>query len=80
MATKSPSLNSGAWPEDFDLILTNLTMPKLTGLELAKEILQVRPGIPVLMCTGYGEQLTVDRAKALGVREVMLKPILPQQL
>jgi len=69
-----------AAPEKFDLVITDLTMPHLTGLELAQALLQIRPGLPILLCTGYGEPTTVHKARGLGIQEVMLKPIIPQQL
>ena len=67
-------------PDTFDLVITDLTMPGVTGLELAQELLEIRPRLPILLCTGYGGALTGDKARLLGIREVMLKPIIPQEL
>jgi PAS domain S-box-containing protein len=69
-----------AGPDSFDLIITDLTMPQLTGLDLAEEILALRPEIPIIACTGYGESVTLEKARALGIREIILKPIIPTQL
>jgi PAS domain S-box-containing protein len=69
-----------ASPDKFDLVITDLTMPGLTGVELAKEILPLRPQIPIIICTGYGESITLEKAKALGIRELILKPIIPSDL
>jgi PAS domain S-box-containing protein len=69
-----------AMPDRFDLVITDLTMPHLTGLELAQELLQSCPQLPIMLCTGYGEPLTMEKARALGIREVMLKPIISQNL
>jgi FixJ family two-component response regulator len=55
-------------------------MPHLTGLELAGELLKMRPGLPIVICTGYSQTLTPEKAKALGVRDLLAKPLLPQKL
>jgi DNA-binding NtrC family response regulator len=55
-------------------------MPAMTGSELLAEILQIRPDLPVILCTGYSEQLTEDKARQLGARRLMMKPVLFRQL
>jgi PAS domain S-box-containing protein len=67
-------------PHEFDLILSDLTMPNLTGVDLAQEVAAIRPGLPFLLCTGFSENITAERAKVLGIREVVLKPILRRPL
>ena len=67
-------------PSLFDLIITDQTMPKLTGVDLAKEILKVRPDIPIILCTGFSASVTPVRAKAEGIRELVMKPLLIAQL
>ncbi len=67
-------------PKKFDLIITDLTMPQLAGLDLAKGCLSLRPDIPIILCTGYGESVTLERASAMGIRQIILKPIIPAQL
>ena len=67
-------------PEKFDLIITDLTMPQLTGLDLAKAIYGIRPDIPIILCTGYGDAIALDRARDLGISQIILKPIMPAQL
>ncbi len=62
-------------PERFDLIVTDLTMPGVTGIDLAKAILAIRPDIPVILCTGYSDELTEQRAREAGIREIVTKPI-----
>ena len=62
-------------PQDFDLLLTDMTMPKLTGAELVVEVLRIRPDMPIILCTGFSEMIDAEKAKALGVREFMLKPV-----
>jgi signal transduction histidine kinase/ActR/RegA family two-component response regulator len=64
-----------AEPQRFDLVLTDETMPDLTGVELAREIRRVRPELPIVLMSGYsGAQLT-ERAQATGVAEVLRKPL-----
>ena len=63
-----------AAPDRFDLLLTDLTMPTMSGLELLREVRQVRPDLPVVLATGYGGNLNQDQARALGVRELLFKP------
>jgi PAS domain S-box-containing protein len=58
-------------PDEFDLLITDYTMPKLTGLDFAREVLRIRPDMPVLLCTGYSEKVTPDSMKELGVRFLM---------
>jgi len=62
-------------PESFDLLLTDMTMPGMTGAELAAEILQLRPELPIILSTGFSELIDKDAAKALGIKEFMLKPV-----
>jgi PAS domain S-box-containing protein len=62
-------------PDQFDLVMTDMTMPKMTGEKLAKEIMTIRPDIPIILCTGYSEQITEEKAKELGIKEFAMKPI-----
>lgn len=67
-------------PDHFDVLITDQTMPHLTGSELATEILSMRPDIPIILCTGYSEVITPEKAKALGVREFLMKPLAAREL
>jgi PAS domain S-box-containing protein len=67
-------------PPSFDLVLTDLTMPGMNGLELARAVLALRPRLPVLLMSGYVDEATLATAQALGVREVLLKPVMPGEL
>jgi PAS domain S-box-containing protein len=60
---------------DFDLVITDMTMPNMTGADLAKEMLAIRPDMPVILCTGYSEIMTEEKAKELGIRGYIMKPI-----
>ncbi|MBI5582873.1 MAG: response regulator, partial [Deltaproteobacteria bacterium] len=67
-------------PEDFDLVITDLTMPQMTGIELTRELLQIRPEIPVVLCTGFSQSLSVLSAKKMGIQEVVMKPFIRKDL
>ncbi len=61
-------------PNGFDLVITDQTMPRMSGIKLAQALLEIRPDIPIILCTGYSEVVNLEEAKAKGVREFMLKP------
>ena len=65
-------------PNRFDLLISDLTMPRLTGLELAKNVLSIRPDLPIIICTGFSESISTEKARDLGIKEVILKPLIPQ--
>ncbi|MGL1931710.1 MAG: transporter substrate-binding domain-containing protein [Desulfotalea sp.] len=62
-------------PEQFDLIITDQTMPGITGSELSSKILKINPDIPIILCTGYSSIMTEEKAKAMGIKEFALKPL-----
>jgi signal transduction histidine kinase/CheY-like chemotaxis protein len=62
-------------PDRFHLVITDFTMPKMTGVDLATEVIGLRPCIPVILCTGYSEKITGMRAEELGIREFLMKPV-----
>lgn len=62
-------------PDQFDLIITDQTMPKLTGAEMAKTMLEIRPDLPIILCTGYSTIISKEESQAIGIREFVLKPI-----
>jgi len=61
-------------PGDFDLVLTDLSMPGMSGLEVSRRMLEIRPDIPVLLATGYVRNEDVEQARSIGIREVIWKP------
>lgn len=67
-------------PMKFDLVVTDQTMPRMTGEGLAEELLHIRPDIPVILCTGYSAQLTEDRIHELGIKKMLMKPVRQQTL
>jgi len=62
-------------PEAFDLIITDQTMPGMTGIDLSRRILQIRPEIPILICTGYSSLISEEKALALGIKGFIMKPL-----
>ncbi len=67
-------------PEAFDLIITDTTMPEMTGDKLAQEIMKIRPDMPVILCTGYSERISEEDAKKMGIGAFVLKPILKDEI
>jgi CheY-like chemotaxis protein len=61
-------------PQAFDLVITDMTMPGLTGRELARNLLSIRPDIPIILCTGFSEQTKGKQIMEIGIREVITKP------
>jgi len=67
-------------PQGFDLVITDTTMPHMTGDILATEIMKIRPDIPVILCTGYSERISKARAEDLGISAFAMKPLLMREL
>jgi two-component system, cell cycle sensor histidine kinase and response regulator CckA len=64
-----------AQPARFGLVVTDMTMPGMTGKDLARELLQIRPDLPIILCTGFSELITEEEARRLGIREFLMKPL-----
>ncbi|MBF0549372.1 MAG: GAF domain-containing protein [Deltaproteobacteria bacterium] len=62
-------------PNLYDLVITDMAMPDLTGDKLAKEILTIRPNIPIIICTGFSQTISEEKAKEMGIKEFVFKPI-----
>ncbi len=67
-------------PNDFDLAITDMTMPNMTGDTLAQKIMSMRPEIPIILCTGYSERITEEKAKYMGIKGFVMKPILMREI
>jgi PAS domain S-box-containing protein len=67
-------------PSRFDIIITDQTMPDTTGVTLALKMLRVRPEMPVVLCTGYSETVSADKAEEAGICEFVMKPMLKKEL
>jgi signal transduction histidine kinase/CheY-like chemotaxis protein len=67
-------------PHDYDAVITDMTMPNMTGAELARELLSQRPELPIIMTTGYSEVIDKEKAARIGIMAFMLKPVKKKQL
>jgi len=78
--------SSEAWtvfaarPDQFDLMITDMTMPHMAGDRLSEKILNIRPNLPVILCTGYNDMIDADKALALGIRKFVMKPVEKNEL
>jgi PAS domain S-box-containing protein len=66
--------------DEFDLVITDMTMPDMTGDQLAAEILNQRPDIPIIICTGFSKRISSEMASSLGIRALLMKPVTVQKL
>jgi len=62
-------------PDKFDMVITDQTMPHMTGYSLAKRILEIKPTISVILCTGYSDTVTPEKVEAAGIKALVYKPI-----
>jgi CheY-like chemotaxis protein len=65
---------------DFDLIITDQSMPNMTGMEFAHEVLKIRPDIPIILCTGFSDAVSYERLRDIGIGDFIMKPILKHDL
>ncbi len=64
----------------FDLVITDMTMPNMTGTRLAGEIKKIRPDIPVILCTGFSYQVNSEKNRALGIEGYVMKPVITKEI
>jgi len=67
-------------PYQYDLVITDQTMPELTGVALAKKLLNIRHDIPIILCTGFSEEVTRENLQQFGIRDLLMKPIVLLEL
>ena len=67
-------------PYSFDLVITDMTMPKLTGDIMAKEMLKIRPDVPIILCTGFSDLIDEQKAVEMGLRKLIIKPVVKNEL
>ncbi|MCG8641183.1 MAG: ATP-binding protein [Desulfobacterales bacterium] len=67
-------------PDAFDLVITDMTMPGMTGDVLAKAVMTIRPDIPVIICTGFSEKMNPEKARQMGVKGYLRKPVLKSKM
>ncbi|WP_448874717.1 PAS domain S-box protein [Desulfobulbus propionicus] len=63
-------------PSSFDVVITDQTMPGMTGITLAQQLIQIRPDIPIILCTGYSSTVSEEKAKSIGIRAFAMKPLI----
>ena len=62
-------------PDKFDLVISDITMPGLTGVELAEQLIAIRPDIPIILCTGYNEHVSKEKINSFGIKDFLMKPL-----
>jgi PAS domain S-box-containing protein len=67
-------------PEKFDLVITDMTMPHMAGDVLARELISLRPDIPIIVCTGYSDRIDSDIAEEIGIGELVMKPVVMKDI
>ena len=67
-------------PDQFDLVITDQTMPGMTGETLARRMLQIRPDLPIIICTGFSTVMSADKAKSIGIKAFALKPLVKKEI
>ncbi len=67
-------------PDAFDLVITDMTMPAMTGIDLARRILQIRPEMPVILCTGYSSLISEEQSRAIGIKGFAMKPMTKKEI
>ena len=67
-------------PAKFDLVITDQVMPEMTGCELAERILELRPDMPIILCTGFTETCSAEDAEKIGIRDFLMKPVSKREL
>jgi two-component system cell cycle sensor histidine kinase/response regulator CckA len=65
----------GADPHSFDLVITDMAMPKMTGVQLAEQVMDIRPDIPVILITGFSDRIDGEKAKRIGIKGFLPKPV-----
>ncbi len=67
-------------PEAFDLIISDMTMPNMTGLQLASKIKAIKPHIPIIICTGFSDQINDETIKKRSIQAVVIKPVIKKEI
>jgi two-component system, cell cycle sensor histidine kinase and response regulator CckA len=67
-------------PHEFDLVITDMTMPQMTGVKLSEKLKAVRSDIPVIICTGHSSLIDEDKAKKMGLDAYVMKPIMARDI
>lgn len=62
-------------PDIYDLVITDQTMPGMTGIDISRRISQIRKGMPIILCTGYSSNLSEEKVKSMGIKGFAMKPL-----
>jgi CheY-like chemotaxis protein len=62
-------------PQDIDLVISDMTMPKMTGDKLAAALLAIKPDLPIILCTGFSSKVSDDKIAEMGIKALMMKPL-----
>jgi len=66
--------------ENFDLVITDMTMPNMTGDTFAKKVMTIRPDVPIILCTGFSERMSDETAESMGISAMISKPIVKNEM
>jgi CheY-like chemotaxis protein len=84
VSTRSSSIDAldafKANPAAYDLVITDMAMPNMTGAQLASHLIAIRPDIPIIICTGFSEKISEDKARQGGVKGFLKKPLIRADL
>jgi len=69
-----------AKPDRFDMVITDMTMPKMAGDKLSRELIKISPDIPIIICSGFSNMIDEKKAKTMGIREHLMKPVSMQDI
>jgi CheY-like chemotaxis protein len=67
-------------PKNYDLVITDMTMPNMTGETLAKALMEIRSDIPIILCTGFSRRISEEKAKSIGIKGFLMKPLVKGEL
>ena len=67
-------------PDRFDMVITDMTMPNMTGERLAKTMIKIHPDIPIILCTGFSERITEESVRQIGIRKLAMKPLVMRDI
>lgn len=67
-------------PDRFDIVISDQTMPEMTGIQLVQNLLKIKPDLPIILCTGFSESITEEQVKSMGVREFIMKPVIVEDI
>ncbi len=67
-------------PDGFDLVVADLSMPEMTGIELSRALIEVSPGLPIVLQTGFGDEVADEVTRVNGIRKCLMKPFMMKEM